>query len=97
MATMTGAPGWQLPGWRYGIHPRAVGMRVRAVGRVEIELGEALRLELEADELDEHGTVHLQYYVSTHAGPWALWLTCPRDELEWREAALRELEYPTER
>ena len=90
------SPDSRLPGWRYGIHPRAVGMRVRAVGRVEIELGEALRLELVADEPDEADSVHLQYYVSTQAGPWALWLTCPRDELEWREAALRELEYPNE-
>lgn len=93
---MTGMPGWQLPGWRYGIHPRADGMRVRSIGRVAIELGEALRLELTDDSGDEVDVVHLQYYVVTQGGPWALWLTCPRDELAQREAALQRLAYPAE-
>ena len=92
---MINAPGWQLPGWRYGIHPDAVGLRVRSIGRVEIALGEAFRLELASDGEDEAGAVHLQYYVSTQAGPWALWLTCSRADLAEREAALQRLEYPS--
>ena len=93
---MQHSPGWQLHGWRYGIHPSAPGMRVHSLGRVTIELGEALRLELVDDQADEAGTVHLQYYVVTEAGPWALWLTCPRDELAIKEAALQQLTYPSE-
>jgi hypothetical protein len=93
---MNEAPGWQLPGWRYGIHPSAPGMRVHSLGRVAIELGEALRLELVDDPADEAEIAHLQYYVVTEAGPWALWLTCPRDDLAAREAALQQLSYPSE-
>jgi len=75
--------------WKYGIHPGATGMEIRSIARVELPLGEALRIELtEATAAD---TVHLQYYIVTGAGPWALWLSCERDDLEWREAALQDL------
>ena len=37
---------------------------------------------------------HLQYYISTDAGPWALWLSCPRADVPEREAALQELAHP---
>ena len=82
-----------LEGWRYGIHPRAAGSRVSSLSRVELPLGEALRLELETD--DPAGPVerHLQYYVVTEVGPWALWLSCPSEELAEREQALQRLEY----
>jgi len=80
--------------WRYGMHPRAKGLQVRSLGRVDLPLGEALRLEMVAADASEEGTVHLQYYVSTEAGPWALWLSCARDDLASREATLREITPP---
>jgi hypothetical protein len=83
-----------LRGWRYGIHPRAVGMRVHALGRVELPLGEALRLELVSDGQGESEIAHVQYAISTDAGPWALWLSCPRADLADREAALQRLAHP---
>ena len=83
-----------LHGWRYGMHPRAVGMKVHALGRVEIQLGEALRLEFVSDVPGESEMGHLQYYISTDAGPWALWLSCPRADLPNREAVLRGLVHP---
>ena len=83
-----------LHGWRYGIHPRAVGMQVRAIGRVELPLGEALRLELATDDPDASGMGHIQYYIATAAGPWALWLSSPQADLPEAEAALERLEYP---
>jgi len=83
----------QLQGWRYGVHPQAAGMRVRSLSRVELPLGEALRLELASDVPESADERHLQYYVMTEAGPWALWLSCPSDELADREALLQRLEY----
>jgi len=83
----------RLEGWRYGIHPRAAGTRVISLGRVELPLGEALRLELESGDANAASERHLQYYVSTEAGPWALWLSCTADELPGREALLQGLEY----
>jgi hypothetical protein len=80
--------------WRTGFHPRAGELRVRSLGRVHLQLGEALRLEMA--EVDERGgdVVHLQYYIATELGPWALWLSCTPAELADSEAALRDLEPP---
>jgi hypothetical protein len=83
-----------LQGWRYGMHPHAVGMQVRSLGRVELPLGEALRLEFAGDATGASDMGHLQYYISTDAGPWAMWLTCPRADLPEREAALHRLVHP---
>lgn len=91
---MTGSSSPLLHGWRYGMHPRAAGMQVRALGRVELPLGEALRLELVSDVQGASEMGHVQYYISTDAGPWALWLSCPRTELADREAALQKLAHP---
>src|SRR5918993_1895627 len=80
--------------WRTGFHPRAVEMRVRSLGRVHLQLGEALRLEMaEVGQMGDD-VVHLQYYVATELGPWALWLSCTPAELADSEAALRDLEPP---
>lgn len=68
-------------------------MRVRSLARVELPLGEALRLELESTVSDGPDERHIQYYVMTEAGPWALWLSCPTDELTERESVLQRLEY----
>jgi hypothetical protein len=91
---MTEAPSPLLHGWRYGMHPHAVGMQIRAIGRVELPLGEALRLELATDDPDGSEMGHVQYYIATAAGPWALWLSRPRADLPEAEAALERLEYP---
>src|SRR5262245_34699965 len=91
---MTEMPNPLVHGWRYGMHPRAVGMEVRAIGRIVIPLGEALRIELAADEPDASGTGNLQYYILTAAGPWALWLSCRRADVAAAEAVLAGLEYP---
>jgi hypothetical protein len=77
--------------WRYGMHPQASEMRISALGRVELQLGEALRIEMMyADGSQEH-LVHLQYYIATALGPWALWLSCAREDVEDCESTLREL------
>ncbi len=80
--------------WRLGIHPGATGARVRSLGRVDLPLGEALRLELELEGPGDGAVVNLQYYVCTDAGGWALWLACPGNELAAREAALGQLAPP---
>ncbi len=76
------------------MHPGAVGMQVRSLGRVELPLGEALRLELVDADPREEDVAHIQYYIWTEAGAWALWLSCPRGDLAGREAALREISPP---
>lgn len=82
-----------IANWRYGIHPRAKGMRIRSLGRVDLPLGEALRLEMgDPDEVDAR--VHLQYYIMTEVGAWALWLSCAREDIAAREAALETITPP---
>ncbi len=87
---MAESPASPLGRWRNGMYPRATGMRIRSLGRVSLELGEALRLEMHADE-DGEDVVHLQYYIATDVGPWALWLTCAQEDVADSEAFLREL------
>lgn len=77
--------------WRYGIHPKAVGLQIVALGRVELPIGEALRLEMVKTDPGSEQTVHLQYYISTEAGAWALWLSCPRTDVAALETALQAL------
>ena len=91
---MTEPASLPLRGWRYGMHPRAAGMQVRALGRVQLPLGEALRLELGSEGTGAAEVADVQYYISTEVGPWALWLTCPRSDLAGREAALQDLVHP---
>ena len=50
-----------LSRWRYGIHPNATEMRIRYLGRIYIQLGEALRLEMVNAAPDGDELVHLQY------------------------------------
>ncbi len=45
--------------------------------------------------LEATTTAHLQYYIVTDAGPWALWLSCDRGRARRaREAALHDLQPP---
>ena len=83
-----------LSPWRYCMHPRAAETRIRSLGRVELPLGEALRLEMVDAGGGEEGVVHLQYYIATELGPGALWLAGAQEELAQREAALREITPP---
>jgi hypothetical protein len=83
-----------LSRWKTGMHPSATGMRVRSLGRVFLPLGEALRLEMTDDGPGGEDVVHLQYYVVTDAGPWAIWLSCAREDVADCEVSLRELTPP---
>jgi hypothetical protein len=79
--------------WRYGIHPTAGEMQIQSLARVYLQLGEALRLEMTStDEGDD--AVHLQYYIATELGPWAIWLSGTREEAADSEASLREITPP---
>lgn len=80
--------------WRYGMHPHATEMRIRSLERVYLQLGEALRLEMMNAGPDGDDMVHLQYYIATELGPWALWLSCPREDVAAAETSLRELTPP---
>ena len=91
---MTESREWPLSGWRTGMHPHAAEMRIRSLGRVHLQLGEALRLEMIDAGAREGDTVHLQYYIATELGPWALWVSCPRDEAVDLEATLRDVVPP---
>jgi hypothetical protein len=83
-----------LSRWRYGMHPQAAEMRIVSLGRVFLQLGEALRLEMTSVGPGAGDTVHLQYYIATELGPWALWLSCARADVADCEAALREVTVP---
>ena len=83
-----------LSRWRYGLHPHAAEMRIRSLARVSLQLGEALRLEMTNADPGGEDIVHLQYYIATELGPWALWLSCAREDAEDCEATLRDLEPP---
>ena len=90
---MSESPMSPISGWRYGMHPHAAQMRIRSLERVDLQLGEALRLEMvNADASDD--VVHLQYYIATELGPWALWLSRPQAEVAECEASLRALTAP---
>jgi hypothetical protein len=91
---MTEPSATPLRQWRYGLHPRAKGLQIRSLGRVELPLGEALRLEMVDTAPDAEDTAYVQYYIATEAGPWALWVSCARDELADREATLQEITPP---
>ncbi len=84
----------QPRGWRYGLHPAAKGARISAFGRSDLPLGEALRIEMASAEPGDDDSVHVQYYIATELGPWALWISCARSELDEREAILSQLSLP---
>ena len=91
---MTGSISAPLSRWKNGIHPNATGMGVRSLGRVFLPLGEALRLEMTDDGENGDDVVHLQYYIVTDPGPWAVWLSCAPADAAESEASLRELTPP---
>jgi hypothetical protein len=80
--------------WRYGLHPQAAEMRIRSLTRVTLQLGEALRLEMTNADAPGEDIVHLQYYIATELGTWAVWLSCSRADVADCETSLRELSPP---
>jgi hypothetical protein len=85
-------PGRPLPGlWNYGAHPGAKGLEVRSLGRVELQLGDALRLEMGSTGPVAVDVVCVQYFIAMAEGGWALWLSCRPSELADNEAALRAM------
>ena len=80
--------------WRYGIHPRAAGTQVRSLGRIDLAVGEALRLEMVDAGPRGEEIAHVQYYISTESGGWALWISCARSDLAAREAAIQAIITP---
>jgi hypothetical protein len=78
--------------WEFGFHPAAAGSVVRTLTRVDLQVGDALRLEM-SDQLSAE-LVHIQYFIATGSGGWALWISCRPDELAGYEAALPDLAPP---
>jgi hypothetical protein len=69
-------------------------MGIRSLSRVYLQLGEALRLEMTNARPGDDDIVHLQYYIATELGPWAVWLSCTREDVAGCETSLRELTPP---
>jgi hypothetical protein len=80
-----------IAGWHNGFDPEAAGMTVRSLDRVDHQLGEALRLELRTPGAAAGEPVHIQWYIATRMGPWAMWTACHPDEVKAREAILHEV------
>jgi hypothetical protein len=76
------------------MHPHAAEMHIRSLGRVHLHLGEALRLEMMSTGPGQEDIVHLQYYIATELGPWALWISCAREDVADCETSLQELTPP---
>ncbi len=83
-----------MGGWSYGLHPNAQGATIETMTRVRLPLGHALRLQM-ADPTAAD-VVHMQYFVASESGAWALWLSCARSQVADREAWLAMIEPPEE-
>ena len=64
-----------LSRWRYGIHPHATEMRIRSLGAFTFSSAKRSASEMVNAAPDGDEPVHLQYYIATELGPWALWLS----------------------
>jgi len=69
-------------------------MKVVSLGRVDLPIGEALRLEMANAVAGGDDLAHIQLYIATDAGEWALWLSCASPDLADLEAALYEMTRP---
>ena len=76
--------------WRFGLHPAASGSVITGLSRTNLPVGEALRIEMS----DASEIIHIQYYVATESGGWALWTSCAADDVDAVEAMLPELTIP---
>lgn len=87
-----------IPGWHYGLDPQAAGLTVVKLERVRHRLGVAMRVEM-ANPLAAVDERHVQWFIATRVGPWALWAACTRADLAAREAVLADVTWfgvPTE-
>ncbi len=41
-------------------------------------------------EPGDQDVAHVQYFIETEAGAWAIWISCPLEELPRHEAMLHE-------
>jgi hypothetical protein len=80
-----------IPGWQYGLDPQAEGLAIRSITREQHRLGEALRLELAPMPGDSR--VHVQWYIATRVGPWAMWTACRPEDVDARETVLRGVDW----
>lgn len=80
--------------WRYGIHPASAGATVHSLGRVDLPLGESIRLEMVSPEPGSEDAVHVQYYICTEFGGWAVWVSCARRDLADLDAMVASLTPP---
>jgi len=69
-------------------------MKVVSLGRVDLPIGEALRLEMANAVAGGDDLAHIQLYIATDAGEWALWLSCARGDLAVLEGAIHEMTPP---
>jgi hypothetical protein len=51
------------------------------LGRIDLPLGEALRIEMVGSEPATEDSAHLQYYIATEYGGWALWISCAEGDI----------------
>lgn len=65
-------------------------MAVHSLGRVDLTIGEALRLEMTDPNASDGDVVHVQYYISTESGGWALWVSCTKSDMARLEATVHE-------
>jgi hypothetical protein len=82
------------PGWRFGLHPAATGAVIRSLTRVTLPVGEALRIEMAETPTAE--SIHVQYYVATESGGWALWISAAPQQLDEADATLPDYASPAE-
>jgi hypothetical protein len=83
-----------LGGWSYGLHPNAAGATIQTMTRVQLPLGNALRLEM--TDRSAADVVHVQYFIASESGAWALWVSCAPSQLGEREELLAMIEAPEE-
>jgi hypothetical protein len=82
----------ELGGWRLGLDPAGSGSVIRMMTRVELPIGDAIRIEMADPSSD--GVVHVQYFIATDAGGWALWIACQASMLAAFETALTTITLP---
>jgi len=89
---MSGGERVELGAWRLGLDPTATGSVIRSMTRVELPAGDSIRVEMGDPATPD--IVHVQYFIGTDAGGWALWISCQPSMLAAFEASLPSLTRP---
>ncbi len=89
---MAAHDGMELGAWRLGLDPVASGSVIRTMTRLNLPVGDALRIEM--GDPASQDIVHVQYFIATDAGGWALWISCQPSMLAAFEAALPTITLP---